>query len=53
MPATGRPIDRLRRLAEEGGLTPRVARTLPVQQAVEAHRLLEAGGLRGRMVLTF
>ncbi|MGW0632195.1 zinc-binding dehydrogenase [Streptomyces sp. NPDC002758] len=40
-------------LAEEGRLTPRVAQTLPAEQASEAHRLLEAGGLRGRVVLTF
>ncbi|NUS29867.1 MAG: NADP-dependent oxidoreductase [Streptomyces sp.] len=46
-------LDRLRRLAEQGRLTPRVARTLPAEQAAEAHRLLEAGGLRGRVVLTF
>ncbi|MER6080786.1 NADP-dependent oxidoreductase [Streptomyces sp. NPDC001833] len=46
-------LDRLRRLAEEGRLTPRVARTLPAEEAVEAHRLLEAGGNRGRLVLTF
>ncbi|MFF4119043.1 NADP-dependent oxidoreductase [Streptomyces sp. NPDC001714] len=46
-------LGRLRRLAEEGRLTPRVARTLPADEAVEAHRLLEAGGHRGRLVLTF
>ncbi|MFI7501809.1 NADP-dependent oxidoreductase [Streptomyces sp. NPDC049687] len=46
-------LDRLRELAEKGSLTPRVARTLPGEQAPEAHRLLEAGGLRGRVVLTF
>ncbi|MEU6198411.1 NADP-dependent oxidoreductase [Streptomyces sp. NPDC047061] len=46
-------LDDLRQLAEEGRLTPRVARTLPAEQAVEAHRLLETGGLRGRVVLTF
>ncbi|MGW5657808.1 NADP-dependent oxidoreductase [Streptomyces humi] len=45
-------LDRLRRLAEEGRLTLRVAQTLPAEQAAEAHRLLEAGGLRGRLVLT-
>ncbi len=44
-------LDRLRALAEEGLLTLRVARTLPVDQAGEAHRLLEAGGIRGRLVL--
>lgn len=46
-------LDRLRQLAEEGSLTPRVAQTLPAEQAVEAHQLLAAGGLRGRLVLTF
>ncbi|MFF4397394.1 zinc-binding dehydrogenase [Streptomyces sp. NPDC001480] len=46
-------LDRLRRLAEEGRLTPRVAQTLPAEQAAEAHRLPAAGGLRGRVVLTF
>lgn len=46
-------LDRLRKLAETGSLTPRVARTLLADQAPEAHRLLEAGGLRGRVVLTF
>ncbi|MFF3376641.1 NADP-dependent oxidoreductase [Streptomyces sp. NPDC002680] len=46
-------LDRLRELAEADRLTPRVARTLPAEQAVEAHRLLEAGGLRGRVILTF
>lgn len=46
-------LDRLRQLAEEGSLTPRVARALRAEQAPEAHRLLEVGGLRGRVVLTF
>lgn len=46
-------LDRIRQLAEEGRLTTRVARTFPAEQAPEAHRLLEAGGLRGRVVLTF
>ncbi|MGW1618932.1 zinc-binding dehydrogenase [Streptomyces sp. NPDC002172] len=45
-------LDRLRRLAEEGRPALRVARTRPADQAAEAHRLLEAGGLRGRLVLT-
>ncbi|WP_347059605.1 NADP-dependent oxidoreductase [Blastococcus sp. HT6-30] len=52
--ATDRPaLDRLRRQVEEGALTLRVARTFPAEQAAEAHRLLEAGGVRGRLVLTF
>jgi NADPH:quinone reductase-like Zn-dependent oxidoreductase len=38
------------RLAD-GTLTPRVARTLPLAEAAEAHRLVERGGLRGRIVL--
>ncbi|WP_353946444.1 NADP-dependent oxidoreductase [Streptomyces sp. HUAS MG91] len=46
-------LDRLRQLAEEGGITLRVARPLPPEQAAAAHRLLEEGGLRGRVVLTF
>lgn len=46
-------LDSLRRLAEEDRLTLRVARVLPAEEAAQAHRLLEAGGLRGRVVLTF
>jgi NADPH:quinone reductase-like Zn-dependent oxidoreductase len=46
-------LGRLRQLAEEGRLTPRVAQTLPAERASAAHRLLEAGSLRGRVVLTF
>ncbi|WP_425826954.1 NADP-dependent oxidoreductase [Streptomyces fractus] len=46
-------LERLRQLAEAGRLTLRVARTLPAEEAAEAHRLLAAGGLRGRLVLTF
>jgi hypothetical protein len=34
-------------------LIPRVATTLPAAEAAEAHRRLEAGGVRGRLVLTF
>ena len=44
-------LDELGRLAEEGVLTLRVARRLPADQAPEAHRQLEAGGTRGRIVL--
>jgi NADPH:quinone reductase len=46
-------LDRLRRHVEAGVLTLRVAGTLPAERATEAHRRLEAGGLRGRLVLTF
>lgn len=40
-------------LVEEGVLSLRVARVFPAAQAVEAHQLMEAGGLRGRVVLDF
>ncbi|MFG2461921.1 NADP-dependent oxidoreductase [Streptomyces sp. NPDC048523] len=46
-------LDRLRQQVEEGRITLRVARTFPAEQAAEAHRLLAAGGVRGRLVLTF
>jgi NADPH:quinone reductase-like Zn-dependent oxidoreductase len=44
----------LTRFAEElagGRLRTRVARVLPLGEAAEAHRLAEAGGLRGKVVL--
>jgi NADPH:quinone reductase len=40
-------------LAADSRITLRVARTLPAELAAEAHRRLEAGGVRGRLVLTF
>jgi NADPH:quinone reductase-like Zn-dependent oxidoreductase len=46
-------LDKLARQAADGLLTLRVARVMPASQAAEAHRLLEAGGLRGRIVLDF
>ena len=46
-------LDELRQLAETGALTLRVAQVLPPDRAPEAHRLLEAGGVRGRLVLDF
>ena len=46
-------LDDLRVQAERGELTLRVARTYPAADAAEAHRALEAGGIRGRLVLTF
>ena len=35
-----------------GKLHTRVAATMPLTEAAEAHRLVEAGGLRGKIVLT-
>src|SRR3712207_9509822 len=46
-------LDRLREQAQAGVLTLRVARTMPAEEAAEAHRLLARGGIRGRLVLTF
>lgn len=46
-------LDQLRELAESGALTLRVAETYPAQRASDAHRRLEAGGTRGRLVLEF
>ncbi|MEV7888536.1 zinc-binding dehydrogenase [Streptomyces sp. NPDC088357] len=46
-------IAHLREQVESGELTLRVAATLPAGQATEAHRQLEKGGLRGRLVLEF
>lgn len=46
-------LNALRDLAEAGALTLRVADTLPAGRAADAHRRLEAGGLRGRLVLTW
>ncbi|MGI5166020.1 zinc-binding dehydrogenase [Spirillospora sp. CA-253888] len=36
---------------DAGRLTTRVAGTLPLEKAAEAHRLLAEGGVRGRLVL--
>ncbi|MEV6671732.1 NADP-dependent oxidoreductase [Streptomyces sp. NPDC051162] len=46
-------LDRLRQQVEDGRLTLRIAQLLPAEQAAEAHRILEAGGVRGRLVLQF
>jgi NADPH2:quinone reductase len=46
-------LDALRRRVEDGTLTLRVAEVLPADQAAHAHRMLEAGGVRGRLVLDF
>lgn len=46
-------LDRLREQAEAGQVTLRVAQVFPADQAPEAHRTLEAGGVRGRLILEF
>lgn len=44
-------LDRLREQVEEGVVTLRVAATFPPEGAADAHRRLEAGGTRGRLVI--
>lgn len=46
-------LDELRELVEDGQLSLRVADVLPADRAAEAHTRLEAGGVRGRLVLVF
>lgn len=46
-------LDRLRQLVEAGKLTLRVAEVYPPERAADAHRRLEAGGTRGRLVIQF
>lgn len=50
---SGEELDRLRQHVEDGVLAPRVADRYRVEDAAEAHRRLEAGGVRGRLVLEF
>jgi NADPH:quinone reductase-like Zn-dependent oxidoreductase len=47
----GQRLAELAQLVDAGELTLRVATTVPFADAAEAHRLLEKGGLRGRIVL--
>ena len=46
-------LEELRELAGGGRLALRVAATFPPERAAEAHRLMDAGGLRGRALITF
>ena len=46
-------LEKLRKQVEDGILTLRVARTYRSEEAPEAHRTLEAGGIRGRLILEF
>ncbi|XRQ07069.1 NADP-dependent oxidoreductase [Actinomadura welshii] len=50
--ADARQLAHLADLVDKGRLTPRVAQTLPLSEAAKAHTHLEAGGIRGRLVLT-
>ena len=46
-------LDRLRQQVEDGVITLRLAEVYPPERAADAHRRLEAGGTRGRLVLQF
>lgn len=46
-------LNRLREQVEQGAVTLRVAGTFPPEKAGEAQEKLAAGGVRGRMVITF
>lgn len=46
-------LEELRRLVEEGKLTIRLLDSYRKEDAAQAHRRLEQGGLRGRLVLEF
>ena len=51
--ATGGQASPARGAGGKGVLTPRVADVLPAERAADAHRWFEAGGVRGRLLLTF
>lgn len=46
-------LERIRDLADQGRVSPRIAEVLPAEQVALAHTLVEDGGVRGRVVLTF
>ena len=46
-------LEELSRLASHSVLQLRVAATYPPEEAAEAHRRMEAGGLRGRVLIVF
>ena len=50
--ADGEALAALGAMAETGALRPVIGRVLPLERAAEAHEAIEAGGLRGKLVLT-
>lgn len=48
----GRGLDGISALVKEGSLQVAVDSVLPLEQAADAHRRLQAGGLRGKLVLS-
>ncbi len=47
----GRALEQIAALLQDGSLDVTVAETFPLDAAAEAHRRLEAGGVRGKLVL--
>ena len=45
-------MERLRQLAEEGAIRPTIALSLPMERAVEVHRIADAGERKGYMIVT-
>ncbi len=52
MQRDGGMLDRIASLVDRGLLRPLVADVLPLADAAEAHRRIEAGGVHGKLVLT-
>lgn len=46
-------LNELRDLASNGAIKLRVAGEYPPERAADAHRAMEAGGLRGRGIIVF
>ena len=44
-------LDELRRMIERGQISPLIDRTLPLEKAGDAHRRLDSGHGRGKIVL--
>ncbi len=45
--------EKMLRLIAEKAVTPLIAQALPIEQAAEAHRILESGDPQGKLVLTY
>ena len=50
--ASGRKLGEVMRLVDEGALTPLIDRVYPLEEAAEAHRYLETGRAKGKVVLS-
>ena len=51
MERTGPKIQALRTLAERGQVRPLIDSVFPLEQIAEAHRKIEGGGMRGKIVI--